>query len=110
MSVGSICIEQSLLKSQLQRDSIGPRAGQVRGRTIYQRARFRADEKVTGGVSDARGSFRGHEPFRPLCRKILDPLEFQGRRFAFSDDGRSPALSRGKIIALATAEHNFMVP
>ena len=68
-------------------------------------------------MKESRGAFRTRagliqraRAVSPLCCKILDPLEFQGRRFAFTDDGRPLRSSRGKIIALATAEHNFMVP
>ena len=67
----------------------------VRERAFGRRVPVILSEKSPGAFRTRGGSFRGHELVRPLCCKIPDPLEFQGRRFAFSDDGRPPALIEG---------------
>ena len=54
-----------------------------------------SDEKSPVHLQPALGSFRGHELFRPLCCEILDPLEFERRRFAFPDDSRPFTLVEG---------------
>jgi hypothetical protein len=46
----------------------------------------------------------------PLSRKMLYQIEIEDRRFAFSDDCRGMRSCGGNIIALATAERNFIVP
>jgi len=49
----------------------------------------------------------------PCCShraKILDTIEVEDRRFAFSNDCCQIALLGSNIIALAIAEHSFIVP
>src|SRR6266567_3364689 len=48
--------------------------------------------QMSANANNGRFEFDRCEPFVPLCRKILDLLEFQDCWFAFSDDCRPLAL------------------